>query len=382
VVPLFSLRLKELGFSATEIGWCCATQAIGTLLAPLVAGQIADRWLAAERCLGLCALISAALLWLLAGLTAPAAVFGVNLLLWLVMAPALTLSTSVCFAHLRDARRDFGKIRMWGTLGWVVPGWLLGFWLADGERWRPLLNWLRPDRPLPELADAFRLAALLAAGFAVYALTLPCSPLRRGIRTAAPLAALRLFHGREFLIYAVCTFGLTAVLPFSTQVTPLLLEQLGVSRPWLPRLLTVAQASEVISLLFLPRLLSALGLRGAMRLGLAAAVLTLGSLALGSPLSLALAGLTLYGLCISCYLVAGQMYLNQRSRDDVRASAQALHSTLCGLGMLVGNVLVGEVRARVNGAFAPTFAIGAALSLLLLAIFVCTFPIDRAARRG
>ena len=92
-----------------------------------------------------------------------------------------------------------------------------------------------------------------------------------------------------------------------------------------------------------------------------------------------LAGLGLYGLCISCYLVAGQMYLNQRSREDVRASAQAFHSVLCGLGLLIGNLLVGQVRDWFDGAFAPTFAIGAALAGALLLVFTVAFPRTEAA---
>src|SRR5207244_1981401 len=130
-------------------------------------------------------------------------------------------------------------------------------------------------------------------------------------------------------------------------------------------LLTLAQASEVASLLVLPAVLRRLGVRGTMRLGLAAAVVTLAGLALGRPLALVLGVLALYGLCISCYLVAGQVFLNQRARADVRAIAQALHSVLCGFGLLVGNLLVGEVRTWAGGDFVPTFAVGALLAAAL-----------------
>src|SRR5207245_2606631 len=65
-VPLFSLRLQELGLTPLEMGWACATQALAALVAPLAAGQIADRWLPAERCLAVCALVSGTLLWVLA----------------------------------------------------------------------------------------------------------------------------------------------------------------------------------------------------------------------------------------------------------------------------------------------------------------------------
>jgi MFS family permease len=381
IVPLFTLRLQQLGFSATEMGWCCATQAFGSLLAPLLAGQIADRWIAAEKCLAWAAFVGAGLLWLLAGLTTPATVFAVSLFFWLLMAPSLTLSSAICFAHVRDARRDYGRIRMWGTIGWVAPGWLLGFWLADTDFWSPTIAWFRPDQPHPELADAFRFAAGLAVLFGLYSLTLPHTPPRK-TPGAAPLAAIRALRGRAFFVYAFCTFGVCTALPFHTQVTPLLLKSLDVSPAWIPPALTIAQASEIGSLFLLPLIVGRLGVRGAMRFGLAAAVLTLSSLMIGWPLAFVLGGMTLYGLCVSCYLVVGQMYLNQRSRDDVRSSAQAVQSVLCGIGLLVGNLLAGQVRVWVSGSFMPTFAVAAGLALVLLFVFAIGFREDKGVTAG
>ena len=111
-----------------------------------------------------------------------------------------------------------------------------------------------------------------------------------------------------------------------------------------------------------------------MRLGLLAAVFTVTCLMVGEPLGLVLGRLGLYGFCISCYLVAGQMYLNYRASEDVRASAQALQSVLCGLGQLVGNLLVGFVRQQVHEAFAPTFAVAAGIALALFVVFLVAFP--------
>jgi MFS family permease len=376
MVPLFTMRLKELGFSPTEMGWCCATQALGALLAPLLAGQIADRWFPAERCLSVCAVISAVLLFLLSSLTSPVAVFAASLAFWLVMAPAMTLTTSVGFAHLSQPGRDFGKVRMWGTLGWVAPNWLLGFWFANSEWTRQILQWLRPDQPQGLLSDAFLLGGFLALIFAVYCLTMPVkAPQRNGrVGLLAPWQAMKTLWGRPFVIYALCTLGVCAVLPFSTQVTPLLFSDLGVSPSWLPRVLTIAQASEVATLALLPRILSRFGVGGTMRLGLAATALTMAGLMIGRPLGVAIAGLSLYGLCIGCYLVAGQMYLNHRASDDVRASAQALNSVLCGIGLLIGNLLVGVVRELVHEQFAPTFAVAAGGAVVLGVIFLIGFP--------
>ncbi len=134
-VPLFSLRLQELGLTPLEMGWACATQALAALVAPLVAGQIADRWLPAERCLAICAVLSGTLLWVLADLESPSAIFTGSLALWLVLGPASTLSTALSFAHLPEQGRHFGQIRLWGTIGWATSGWLVGFWPASRTCW-------------------------------------------------------------------------------------------------------------------------------------------------------------------------------------------------------------------------------------------------------
>src|SRR5229473_2583108 len=150
-VPLFSLRLQELGLAPLEMGWACATQALAAIVAPLVAGQIADRWFPAERCLAICAFLSGTLLWVLADLTSASAIFIASLALWLVLGPASTLSTALSFAHLSQQGRHFGQIRLWGTIGWVVSGWLVGYWLSKPD-W---LAQLSAVTLVPGLADAF-----------------------------------------------------------------------------------------------------------------------------------------------------------------------------------------------------------------------------------
>ncbi|MCI0455989.1 MAG: MFS transporter, partial [Gemmataceae bacterium] len=183
-VPLFSLRLTELAFTPFQIGWASATYAFAALATPLLAGQLADRYFPAQRCLACFAVVGGVLLWLLAELTDPVAVFWVCLALWLVMVPAITLTASICFAHLSDPGRTYGSVRLWGTVGWVVPGLLLGWWFSNPDLLAGLLDWLRPQAPRSELADALRLGALLSFALAGYALTLPHTPPHCGLRNA------------------------------------------------------------------------------------------------------------------------------------------------------------------------------------------------------
>jgi MFS family permease len=375
-VPLFSLRLQELGLTPMEMGWACATQALAALVAPLVAGQIADRWFPAERCLAICALLSGTLLWVLADLANASAIFTGCLALWLVLGPASTLTTALSFAHLPQQGHQFGQIRLWGTIGWVVSGWLVGYWLSK-PAW---LARLFTVTLVPGLADAFRLAAMMAFALSGYALTLPHTPPQRCLGDRlAPLKALRLLRDPPFAVYWLCFLGVCITFPFTTQVVPLLLENLGIPRPWLSPTLTLGQSMEIVSLALLPMLLLRLGVRDTMLLGLAAWAVFLGVLTLGKPVWLVVASLSLNGLCICGLIVAGQVFANSRAPQDVRVSVQALLTVTSGLGLLAGNLLVGWVRRQVQEQFAPTFGVGAVIAASLVIFFFTGFRNDEPA---
>jgi MFS family permease len=377
VLPLFSLHLRKLDFTPLEIAQTCATQAIATLGAPLFAGQVADRWFPAERCLAVCAFVSGLMLLLLANLTAPVPVFWVSLAFWLAMAPALTLGTSLSFAHLERPARDFGRVRAWGTVGWVVASWSLGFWLT-GAAVAP--EWAReffPPLTQKGLPQAFQLGGVMAFLYAAYALTLPHTPPQRVPRAVlAPVAAFRLLRERSFAVYCLVCLGWSITAPFATQINPLLFNAAGIDHPWLTVTLSIAQASEITALALLPMILLRLGERGTMRLGLFVWTLYMFALAQGSPIILPIIGLLGNGICICCFLVAGQVYINTRARGDIRVSAQSLLTCLTGIGMLLGNLLVGWVREAVGGAFSPTYAVAAGISVVLFAVFYVGFQGD------
>jgi predicted MFS family arabinose efflux permease len=369
-VPVFSLRLTEpeLAFSPVQIGWAGATYALAALATPFLAGQLADRWFAAERCLTAFAFLAGCLLWLLAGLTDPTAFFCVCLALWLVLVPATTLSVSICFAHLPDPARRYGSVRMWGTVGWVMAGLALGCWLT----------WLRPEGSKEVGADALRFGGLLAFAVAGYALTLPHTPAarrRRGGSSSwlAPLAALRLLRRRSIKVYCVCALGVCVAIPFNSLFTPLLLQEHGVPVKALGPTLTLAQSMEIVALGLLPWILRRLGVRGTMVLGLLAMVLLMSALSWGEPVWVVAASLGLNGVCICCYLVAGQVFVNGQARGDVRTSSQSLLTFVNGLGQLIGNLLGGWVNQLAGGAFAPTFAAAAAVSGAALVVFLFAF---------
>jgi predicted MFS family arabinose efflux permease len=366
LVPLFTVHLEHLGFGPRFTADCCTTQAVASILTPLVVGQVADRWFAAERCLGVCAALAGVVLWVLADLTVPWAVLAATMLFWLLAGPILLLGTTVCFAHLDDPEQSYGGVRLWGTVGWVVPGWLLLAGHVTG--WSPQVE------GEGNCAALFRLGAVFAFALALYTFWLPHTPPRRiAARRWAPLAALRLLAGPSFFTFCACTAGVWLIFPFTSQATPLLLQDLGLRQPWLNPTLTLAQASEVAALALLPMFLLRLGVRGTMLLGLGAWLAALCVLSVGRPVGLVIGSLVLNGLCVSGVLVAGQVFVNHQAHGDLRASVQALLTFVNGVGMLLGHQLVGVLRERNNGSLPRTFAFGAAVTGCLVLLFLAGF---------
>jgi nucleoside transporter len=376
-IPVFSVRLQELRFTPRDIALASATAAVAYLIAPVAAGQVADRWFAAERCIAVGGVVAGALMWYLAGLDDPEAVFGVCLVYWMVMVPVVTIANALTFTHLHDPARHFGKVRLWGTVGWVTAAWLVGLWLWLGRQdwWHELWHWVGGTCPSASLADIFRVGALTAFALAAYALTLPHTPpRRRGEGWLAPLQALRLVRQRDFAVYLIGSLVLYATIPFNSQVTPLLLQAIGFAREDLGPLLTIAQSMEILMLAVLPRILGRLGVRGTMLLGLTTWTAGLSVFALGQPTWLVVAALACNGVCVVCYMVAGQVFLNSRAAGHIRASTQSLLVFVNGLGLLVGNLLVGEVRERTKPEFMPTYLTGASLALAVVVFFLVGFP--------
>src|SRR5262249_22956462 len=145
-------------------------------------------------------------------------------------------------------------------------------------------------------------------------------------------------------VYALCFFGVCVTFPFGTQGSPLLLRQLHTDETDLPAILTIAQVTEVISLGLLPFFLRRLGVRGTVFLGMAALTAGLSTQALAPSRQLVAGSLGFNGLVIAGVYVAGQVFVNGRVHDGLRASVQSLLTFISGIGMLTGNLLFGALR--------------------------------------
>src|SRR6185503_15522982 len=114
-----------LGFTGTQMGLILGLAgSIGAIAAPFIAGQLADRHFSTERFLATLLAIGGVIKWITASQTGFSAWLLLSIAYSVVYMPTLALSNSMAFANLDDRERQFPKVRVWGTIGWIAASWI------------------------------------------------------------------------------------------------------------------------------------------------------------------------------------------------------------------------------------------------------------------
>ena len=369
-LPLLALYLGDvLGFSGSEIGWIFATQAIACIMALFVGGQLADRVMSTEKLLAALHAIGGAAMFLLALQTTFWTFFSIMLLYQLAYIPTMSLTNAICFHHAKNARQDFGRIRLWGTIGWIAASWPFVFILAG--KTGPALE--------SALASIFVVAGIASFVLAVFSLTLPPTPPTRDAGAAnAPLEAIRFLAVPAFLVLFIVTFMDALVHQAYFQFTSPFLERAGLAANWIMPAMSIGQVAEIATMAVLGTVLSRLGWRATLGIGIAAHALRFFVYAIGDPLWLMVAINVVHGMCYAFFFAAVYIFVDEHFPKDSRASAQGLFNLLIlGLGPFAGSLLWGGLADRLRTPAgevdftrlfqAPAWLAVAALALLLIA---------------
>ena len=365
-----------LGASGGEIGMAFSTQSWGAIIAPFIIGLIADRFFNAERILGILHLVGAVLMYLMYQSGDFASFYPYVLGYMIAYMPTLALVNSVSFGQMKDPAKEFGKIRVWGTIGWIVAGLVISYvfsWdsqqaIADGM-----------------LRNTFMLCAIASAALGVYSFTLPATPPASKGQEASGLGellgfdALSLLKDKNFLVFFLSSVLICIPLAFYYQNANPFLTEIGVENA--TGKMTLGQVSEVLFMLALPVFLNRFGIKLTLMLGMAAWVLRYALFALGDAdggVMLLIVGIALHGICYDFFFVSGQIYTNAKATEQCKSAAQGLITLATyGVGMLVGFWVAGQVTdAYVTDAghdWAPIWYFPAGFALAVLVIFVLLF---------
>lgn len=354
-----SLYLGALKFTPVQIGMAYGATALASMFSPLVFGQIADRWVPTQRLLAFLHLAGAACLYLATQYTSFTAFYGVILLYCVLYMPTLALTNSLGFYHIPDAARQFPAIRVFGTIGWIAIGLLVGATLQQ-ESTQPLL-----------------MAAVLSLVMGVYCLTLPHTPPTGKAGDTLPfIKALELLKQPSFGLFLLVSFFIAVILAGYFTWVPQFLDQAGIKK--VAAVMTIGQMTEMVLLLLLPFFLKTIGIKWTLVLGMAAWGIRYACFAVGAPAALVILGIALHGICYDFFFVAGYIHVDNRASSDIRASAQALFNlVVMGLGMFLGNIAFGKLTEHftVNGAvdWRHVWGYPAAAVIIALVVFIIGF---------
>ena len=323
---------QTLRFDGEEIGLIYGTPALAAILSPLLVGMIADRFFATERVLGVLHLVGAGLLYFATTQTEFRAFYLAILAYTLCFMPTLALSNSLSFDHLGDPAREFPRVRVLGTIGWIVAGLLIG-WMQVEATTTPL-----------------RMGAAVSLVLGLYSFTLPHTPPHAAgkplsVRDIFGLDALALMRDRSFAVFVIGSFLLCIPLQFYYAFTNLFLNEVGMPRP--ASSMTLGQMSEILFMLLMPFFFIRLGVKRMLLVGMLAWSVRYVLFAYGDPGSLIwmlYGGIILHGICYDFFFVTGQIYVDQQAGIRIRAAAQGFIALVTlGAGQFVGSWISGLV---------------------------------------
>ena len=359
-----------------KIGWFYATQGFVSLFMPAVIGIVADRWIPAQKMLGLCHLLAAA------GM-AGAAYFGMQqhicfaslftcyTLSVAFYMPTLALSNSVAYTALRqqglDTVKVFPPIRVFGTVGFICAMWITNF--AGFQT--SYTQWF--------------FSAILGIVLGVYSFTLPACPVNaekaRTLAEALGLKAFALFKEKKMAIF----FVFSMLLGMSLQITngfagPFIMgfnSLEGFTGSWgannATALVSLSQISETLCILLIPFFLKRYGIKKVMLISMLAWVLRFGFLGVGNPTTFIgivflVASMIVYGVAFDFFNVSGSLYVDQETDPSIRSSAQGVFMLMTnGFGAAIGSLAAQKVincfvnthmdpSAMVNGVYPAAIA--------------------------
>ena len=360
-LSLLSLYLGKdyLKFSGLQTAWVMNAFAIASVTGMFFGGQLADRYFAKEKFLAVSHLVSGVAVFSLAYVKSFWPFFGLMLLHCFFYVPTLSIANAIAFSNLKDSQKEFGPVRLWGTIGWIAAAWPFIFIPIDWAKVPSVaqaggfVSWLGAalstlkTGPAMEaaLTSTFVVAGVASFALAAFCLTLPHTPPSPNEGSAfAPFEAIRLLAIPSILVLFVVTVFDSLVHYCYFFCTGPYFKSIGVPENWIAPAMSIGQVMEIVAMAFLGYFLKGLGWRKTMIIGLLGQAARFAVYSVGNRdlLWLVIASNLMHGFAYACFFATVYIFVDETFPKDVRTSAQGLFNILIlGMGPFAGNFLWG-----------------------------------------
>lgn len=358
-----------LGFSATQQAWIGSGFAIASILGIFFSNQFADRNFAAEKFMAFSHLVGGLAMLALYWVHSFPVFFALMLVHSILYVPTISVANSLAFANMQDSSKEFGFVRMGGTIGWILASWPLYF-ILDGKSGFDAIQARKA---------IFLVSGIASLALALYSLFLPHTPPRKGGDSNAWIATGRRLAIPFIFVLFLVTFIDATIHNGYFLVTPDFLEKsAGFEGKWIMPIMSIGQIAEIAAMMILGGVLAKLGWRKTMLIGIAGHALRFGIYAFFPQNQALIIGVQLlHGICYAFFFATVYIFIDAVFPKDVRASAQGWFNLLIlGLGDLAGKWIFLPLAAKltVNGVtdYKQLFLVPTGMALaamILLALF-------------
>ena len=341
-----------LGFTGSQIGMTLGLAgSIGAVMAPFIAGQIADRYFSTERILAFLVTAGGVIKWITSYQTEYSAWLVLSIIYSVLYMPTLALSNSITFSHIDDQENDFPKIRIWGTLGWIVASWVFPMiWLQTNLNFQwmpPFIVGAEVPNVTSRLADALKFSGLISITYGVFCFLLPHTPPKKdAIEKLAFKKAFELFRFSSFTILVIASLAVSVIHQIYFLQTGPFLSHIGILDSQIGPAMTIGQFAEILTMAYLGFFLKKLGFKKVITIGVAAYFMRYAVFGTESfPVWVMIISQAFHGFCYAFFFAAAYIYVDKLADEDVRHSAQTVFGIIIlGGGPVIGGWLSGYLQ--------------------------------------
>ena len=341
-----------LGFTGSQIGMTLGLAgSIGAVMAPFIAGQIADRYFSTERILAFLVTAGGVVKWITSYQTEYSAWLVLSIIYSVLYMPTLALSNSITFSHIDDQENDFPKIRIWGTIGWIVASWVFPMiWLQTNLNFQwmpPFIVGAEVPNVTSRLADALKFSGLISITYGAFCFLLPHTPPKKdAIEKLAFKKAFKLFRFSSFTTLVIASLAVSVIHQIYFLQTGPFLSHIGILDSQIGPAMTIGQFAEILTMAYLGFFLKRLGFKKVITIGVAAYFMRYAVFGTESfPVWVMIISQAFHGFCYAFFFAAAYIYVDKLADEDVRHSAQTVFGIIIlGGGPVIGGWLSGYLQ--------------------------------------